>query len=928
MAREGEGRESEKRKTGRRWVFPLATAVLVPALLLGALELGLRAAGYGFSPRLFIPIEGLSEGAAPAWTTNPHYGWRFFPPAVARNPQVCSLPRQKGEGTVRIFVLGGSAAMGTPMAAFGFGRLLQGMLEDAWPQTRFEVVNAAMTAVNSHVVRDIAGECAARQPDLFLVYLGNNEVVGPWGPGTVFSGFSDHLAVIRASVWLKGTRTGQLAGRLAGRLGGGDPELARWRGMEMFRQRRVAADDPRLPAVYDHLRANLGDILAAGTGAGARVVVSTVATNLVDSPPFASLHRPGLSGDELERWQGDYDRAVTLLTGRPSGREQVEEAAAALERAAEIDDRWAEVHFLLAHAYRALERGGEAEEHFVLARDLDALRFRADSRINQVIREVAGGREEEGVHLIDGEGAVTGSVAGAGGEVFWEHVHLNVEGTYRLARAFYEEVTRLLAERLGSAPEPPSRERLAEQLGLTDRDRWMMASTILRMTSRPPFTDQVGHRERLGQLRRLVRRLKIELYRNLERVREVYRQALERRGDDLALRVGFAEFLAERGDHAEAAAQWEELLARVPGVVTWRTRHAFALADQVPAAEGPAETRDEAAREKLAAAAAELEGVVQETPGSAEARVNLGTVREKQGDLEGAEALYREAMELEPGFEPARLNLGALLARRGDLDAAEAVYRRALELDPASAEAHGRLGGVLERRAAAGLPGEGAGAAEAADQGLEAAAGEYLRALEIDPDLATFRNNLGYVRERQGRRREAAEEYTRAVASDPTYPLPYFNLGDLLLEEGLAADAALAYQAGLELVPGNHQARYNLGMALATLGEEAGAAGQFRLLLGALPDHPGALNNLAWILASTGDQELRDPEEALRLARRAEQVRGSDPQVLETLARALAANGRRREAAEAAERALEAARATGDETLTKALEERLRGLLR
>ena len=44
-------------------------------------------------------------------------------------------------------------------------------------------------------------------------------------------------------------------------------------------------------------------------------------------------------------------------------------------------------------------RLAEARERFELARDLDVLRFRADSRINAVIREVAGEQEAAGVRL-------------------------------------------------------------------------------------------------------------------------------------------------------------------------------------------------------------------------------------------------------------------------------------------------------------------------------------------------------------------------------------------------------------------------------------------------------------------------------------------------------------------------------------------------
>src|SRR5947199_278989 len=57
------------------------------------------------------------------WCTAP-----YFSPALVRRPQAFRLPAKKTPGTYRIFVLGSSAAMGDPEAAFSFGRVLETML--------------------------------------------------------------------------------------------------------------------------------------------------------------------------------------------------------------------------------------------------------------------------------------------------------------------------------------------------------------------------------------------------------------------------------------------------------------------------------------------------------------------------------------------------------------------------------------------------------------------------------------------------------------------------------------------------------------------------------------------------------------------------------------------------------------------------------
>jgi len=148
----------------------------------------------------------------------------------------------------------------------------------------------------------------------------------------------------------------------------------------------------------------------------------------------------------------------------------------------------------------------------------------------------------------------------------------------------------------------------------------------------------------------------------------------------------------------------------------------------------------------------------------------------------------------------------------------------------------------------------------------------------------------------------------------------------MLFQNGQAEQAVKLYSAGLSVAPFNLQARYNLAMALAGSGQHEQAAAELRKLLQVAPDHPGALNNLAWLLATTDSRELRDPEEAVRLAERAVAKVPGNPRLLETLARAYAAAGRRGDARDAARRALDAARTAGDEALTGQLTQSLRDL--
>ena len=261
----------------KRWFR--AAAVAAPLLGLVLIEFILRVVGYGYPTSFFLKT---TVNDQPRFIENQQFSRRYFPPGLERTPQPVMLPAVKPPNTIRIFVLGESAAMGDPEPAYGFPRILEVLLREVMPGKKIEVINAAVTAINSHVIREIAKDCTDKQGDYWIVYMGNNEVVGPFGAGTVFGQQTPSLSFIRANVALKSTRLGQLFDALRLKLTSKAGVPATWEGMEMFLKQQVAQDDPRMTKVYSHFEANLRDIIRLGEQSGAKVIVSTVASNLKD----------------------------------------------------------------------------------------------------------------------------------------------------------------------------------------------------------------------------------------------------------------------------------------------------------------------------------------------------------------------------------------------------------------------------------------------------------------------------------------------------------------------------------------------------------------------------------------------------------------------------------------------------------------------
>src|SRR5882762_2271352 len=136
----------------------------VPLAAFALLELGLRLFGYGYSTDFLL--KDTHDGKA-VLVQNTKFGWQFFGRKMARVPAPCCISRIKPAGTVRIFVFGESAAYGDPQPEFGLPRMLQALLSLRHPGTRFEIVNAAMTAINSHAILPIARDCANADGDIW-----------------------------------------------------------------------------------------------------------------------------------------------------------------------------------------------------------------------------------------------------------------------------------------------------------------------------------------------------------------------------------------------------------------------------------------------------------------------------------------------------------------------------------------------------------------------------------------------------------------------------------------------------------------------------------------------------------------------------------------------------------------------------------------
>jgi tetratricopeptide (TPR) repeat protein len=469
----------------RWWSLRAGSAVTIPILLLVAAEICLRAFNIGYSTDLTQPC---TLHGQPAACYNLFFPAPFFPPGMIKTPEAYAVPADKPAGTFRIFVLGESAAMGDPDPAYAFSRYLEMMLRQQFPQMKFEVINTGSVAINSHVLLPIAKSLAKQRPDVFIIYSGNNEVVGPYGPGTALTSSAMSLPVIRANIFLRSTRIGQLLTRIGS-------QKREWGGMEMFLDKQVPASSPLMKNTYANFEANLRDTVAAARKSGAQVIVSTVATNLRDCAPFASQHRADLSQDDLRQWNALVQQASELDDAR-----SYDQAMKLYAAALAIDDQYAELEFRIAGTLWKMGNYPDADQHFERARDLDTLRFRADSRINDINRSVAS--STSGVNLVDAAALLSQQSPNGivGSDLIYEHVHLTPLGNYLLARAMFQSIASRIAGRPVAQSDAASQAECDRLLAFTSYDHSRIANEMLQRLQRPPFTNQLNHSEQMFRM--------------------------------------------------------------------------------------------------------------------------------------------------------------------------------------------------------------------------------------------------------------------------------------------------------------------------------------------------------------------------------------------------------------------------------------------
>lgn len=197
----------------------------------------------------------------------------------------------------------------------------------------------------------------------------------------------------------------------------------------------------------------------------------------------------------------------------------------------------------------------------------------------------------------------------------------------------------------------------------------------------------------------------------------------------------------------------------------------------------------------------------------------------QDGDLDTAERLYGEVLDLRVAQPDALHYLGVLHHQRGRSDEAVELIRTALRITPNHPDAHNNLGNIHKECGRLAM-------AEAC----------YRRALECAPSHFMALNNLAVVLEALERPEEAFQAYTKLLRQAPQFAQGHYLLGLFLRNYAQNIEhieqSAECFRTAYALDSRNLRALESLGVVLYALKRRDEAAQVYRDWLQREPDNP------------------------------------------------------------------------------------------
>ncbi|GJQ63090.1 MAG: hypothetical protein SCALA702_21430 [Melioribacteraceae bacterium] len=421
-------------------------ALAIPVIFFLFLELGLRITDYGEDYEQWVNVTDTKL------MLNPDLAKRYF--YNTENVPYSSkdvFDVDKKQNAIRIFVIGGSSAAGYPYAPNGsFAKYIRKRLEIMYPYNTIEVVNCAMSAINSYTLLDILPGILEHDPDGVLIYAGHNEYYGALGVGSMES-IGNTRSLIKLNLALNKLRTFQLTRNVIRAFYGLFSEKAKRGGTLMARmaqEQSITLNSDTYHAGVEQFRANLDEILSILNENNIPVIVGNLTSNLKDQRPFISLPEEG-----LPKAKSVYDQAKEAYE---SGNYSI------------------------------------ADSLFRYSKDLDALRFRAPEKFNEVIESLA---KEYSAPLVNIDSLINNASPNGivGDNLMVDHLHPNLKAYQMMGAQFLDVMTKtnmLPGRDRVTLPEAKADSIVVNNFDFTNFDSTLARYRIIILKTDWPYVDK------------------------------------------------------------------------------------------------------------------------------------------------------------------------------------------------------------------------------------------------------------------------------------------------------------------------------------------------------------------------------------------------------------------------------------------------------
>lgn len=702
----------------------------------------------GFSPNripLFVEARG-KDGSVTMVTARNKL--QFF------NAQ--QFPREKLKDTSRIFCVGGSTTFGRPYGnETSFAGWLSVILPEADPGRRWEVINAGGISYASYRVSLLIEELIKYQPDLFVIYSGQNEFL----ERRTYPTLLDRSTFVReVQAFVNGTRIWAALTRLtekdeilsspdAGRtLMPNEVEtlLGESVGLEAY-----SRDDTLTNQVLEHYRLNLRRMVDIARSVGAEVIMVTPAVNLGACSPFKSEHRAELT--PLQR--GEFRRHYSTAEAKHKAANHAE-ALRSIDEAMKIDSRVAHLHYLHGRTLRAMGRTAESRAAFLKAVDEDVCPLRALTQMTKIVTDVA---TKKDVTLVDFDALVRQQAADgiADDRQFLDHVHPTIEMNRQLALAILDAMQSREIATASASWNKQALQRIVERVE-GQLDPLEHARALHNLAKVLNWAGKSDEAERLAL------------------------QAVELAPEAAPMHHELGVVLERRGRYEESEQSYRRALQLAPdlapahaslGVLLSRTK------------------RPERAVEHFRLA-------LEKEPKNISVLNSLGIALAQLKRFDEARGAYQDALAFQPESHIALTNLGHLFFEQNLVAEAKVSYERALAVEPRVAEAHYKLGLLALR----------VGQAPAAEQ-------RFRMALGVRPHYIDAHIQLGQLYEALGKDAQAIHHYEMALLRNHNLAEAHNNLGILYAKQGNLTIAAKHFRRSFAINPNDDRVRKNLQRA-------------------------------------------------------------------------------------------------------------------